>query len=87
MQVLAGVGAGHDGQLSGGQVEFANPSRFQQRHERERLDARAEGDRDVRVAGGPEKRAGRVHLDHVPAVDALDDVAADVAGQDRGRPT
>ena len=86
VQVLARVRAGHHGELRRREVEFADAVRLQERHERERLDARPQRDDRLRIAGDPDHRAGRVDLDDMTAMDAFHDLAADVAGQDRRCP-
>ena len=75
--------AGHDRDLGRGQLERLDPAGLEQGEQPERLDARAEGDHAVRVAEQAHDPAGRIDLDHVAAVDALDDPVARLADEDR----
>jgi len=84
VEVLAGVARGHDRDLGRRQLELANPARFEQREDPERLDRGTQVDDVVRVAEGPQHPATGVGLDDVAPVDALLDPAAELPNEHRG---
>ena len=70
--------------ISGGdEAEVAEPAGLGEGDEGERLDARAQRDLDLGVAGDVGDAPGLVDPHDVAAVDALHDLAADLAGEDR----
>ena len=69
------------------EVERLDAAGLDERDEPERLDRRAQGDEPVGVAELADDPAGGVGLDDVAAVDALLDAVAELADEDRRRPS
>ena len=83
VEVLARVGAGHDRELDGLEVEGLDPAGLDEGRDAERLDAAAERHEAVRVTERPDHPAPGVDLDDVAAMDALLDSVADLPDEDR----
>ena len=83
VEVLTGMGAGHDRELGRLEVELLDPAGLDQRHQRERLDA----ERSVTSrSGSPSWRmtpSVDVDLDDVAPMDALLDAVAHLPDEDR----
>ena len=93
MLVLTQMRGSHDGQLWPRQAEVVRSTRFDEGHQRERLDRGPERDRDLRITDGPIDLTRGSHLDHMAPMSTLDDQAAvdlhqhrrsDIAGVTRG---
>ncbi len=83
VEILAAVGAGHDRELGGLQVEGLDATGLDQRHDPERLHGRAQRHDALGVAELADEPAVDVGLDDVAAVDALLDAVAQLAHEDR----
>ncbi len=83
MEILAGVGAGHDRDLRRLEIERLDPARLDQGHDPERLDAAPEGDDAIWVPQPANQPTVDVGLDDVAAVNALLDPVADLANENR----
>ena len=84
VDVLARMGAGHDRQIGGREVEGLDAAGFHERDQPERLHGGPEIDDEVRVAQHSLDRAVHVRLDDRATVAALDHVTTNLAHQDRG---
>ena len=83
VEVLAAVRAGHDRELGGLQVEGFDAARFDQGHDAEGLDGRAQRDEPIRVTELSDESTAGVRFDDVAAVDALLDAVAQLPDEDR----
>ena len=87
VEVLARMRARHDRDLGGLEIERLDAAGLDEREDAERLDRRAQRDEPVGIAELADEPAGGVGLDDVAAVDALLDAVADLADEDRRRPS
>ena len=85
MEVLAGMGTGHDRQLRGREVEGFDATGLHECHQPERFHGRPEIHEHVRVAQHASDRTVDVDLDYRAAMNAFDDGAAHLAHKDRRR--
>ena len=85
VDVLARVRARHQREFLWGQVERGDATRLDQCDECEGLGGRPERDGMLGVADDPEDRTRLVHFDDVPAMAALDHVAAEFLDEHRRR--
>jgi len=83
VEVLAGVGAGHDRQLGRFEIEGLDPAGLDECDDAERLDGRAQGDDSVRVTQRADESTTRIRFHDVAAVEALLDPIADLPDEHR----
>jgi hypothetical protein len=86
VEVLAGMRAGHQGDLGRLEIEGLDPARLDQGDDAEGLDAAPQVGDPIGIAEPPDQAPVDVGLDHVAAVDALLDATAHLTDEDRGRP-